>query len=170
MQTPLDGWWQIDETNTLHSSELQRLLRLWESRCDAGNLPRRSDFSAEELMGFGGRVVLLDIEPAPFRLRFRLLGTHVTSAVGRDATGSYLDDVYDPAYWTHLRRHFRRIIDDLRPLRTHGSMAHSLKPHVDAESIDMPLAGPDGMVDMILQGFDFRALTRVSGSPISRRR
>lgn len=106
-------------------------------------------------MGFGGRVVLLDIEPDPFRLRFRLLGTHVTLAVGRDATGSYLDNVYDPLYWDHLSLHFRRIIDERRPIRTHGSMAHSLKPHVEAESIDMPLGGPDGGIDMILQGFDF---------------
>lgn len=34
-------------------------------------------------------------------------------------------------------------------------MAHSLKPFVAAESIDMPLAGSDGGVEMILQGFDF---------------
>ena len=103
MPTPLDGWWQIDHSNTLQSSELRRLLLLWESRCDGQRVPTRDDFSAEELMGFGGRVVLLDVEPDPFRLRFRLLGTHVTAAVGRDATGSYLDEVYDPVYWERLR-------------------------------------------------------------------
>jgi len=155
MPTPLDGWWQIDETNSLRSAELQRLLRLWQTRGDATGVPQRGDFSAEELMGFGGRVVLIDIERDPFRLRFRLLGTHVTMAVGRDSTGSYLDEVYDPVYWERLRQHFLRVIEDRRPLRMFGNMAHSMKPNVAAESIDMPLAGPDGTVEMILQGFDF---------------
>jgi hypothetical protein len=155
MQTPLDGWWQVDETNSLRSTELQRLLQLWEDRRDGAPVPQREAFSAEEFMSFGGRVVLIDVEPDPFRLRFRLLGTHVTIAVGRDATGRYLEDVYEPLYLGHLRRHFRRVIDEGRPLRTHGTMAHSLRPFVTAESIDMPLAGPDGTVTMILQGFDF---------------
>ena len=155
MPTPLDGWWQIDETNTLRSPELQRLLALWESRRDGDDVPRRSDLSAEELMGFGGRVVLLDVEPTPFRLRFRLLGTRVTTAVGRDETGNYLDEVYEPVYWERLRQHFVRVIGERRPLRMFGNMAHSLRPYVAAESIDMPLAGKDGGVEMILQGFDF---------------
>lgn len=155
MPTPLDGWWQIDQSNTLRSSELRRLLQLWESRRNGATVPSRDDFSAEELMGFGGRVVLIDVEPSPFRLRFRLLGTHVTMAVGRDSTGCYLDEVYDSVYWDRLRRHFLQLIEDRRPLRMFGNMAHSLKPFVAAESIDMPLAGSDSGVEMILQGFDF---------------
>ncbi|WP_281684587.1 PAS domain-containing protein [Thalassobaculum salexigens] len=155
MQIPLDGWWQIDESNALRSGELRRLLAMWVRRRVGTGVPAREAFTAEEFMSFGGRVVLLDVEPDPFRLRFRLLGTRVTLAVGRDATGSYLDEVYEPVYWNRLRQHFRRVIDERRPLRMFGNMAHSRKPHVAAESIDMPLAGPDGSVAMILQGFDF---------------
>ncbi|WPZ32503.1 PAS domain-containing protein [Thalassobaculum sp. OXR-137] len=155
MPTPIDGWWQVDHTNTLQSPELQRLLQLWESRGGALGVPKRDDFSAEELMGFGGRVVLLDVEPAPFRLRFRLLGVHVTEAVGRDATGRYLDEVYDTIYWARLCQHFQQVVDGRRPLRMFGHMAHSHKPYVAAESIDMPLIGVEGTVAMILQGFNF---------------
>ena len=48
-----------------------------------------------------------------------------------------------------------QIIVARRPLRMFGNMAHSHKPYVSAESIDMPLAGAGGAVDMILQGFNF---------------
>ena len=157
MPIPIDGWWQVDRTNALQSPDLQRLLALWEERRVSGRVPLREAFDAEELMGFGGRIVLIDVEPDPFRLRFRLLGTLVTRAVGRDATGRYLDEVYDPVYWGRLKDHFRQLIAGGVALRMHGTMAHSDKPYVSVEAIDMPLAGPDGDVAMILQGFDFRS-------------
>jgi len=151
----LNDWWQVDEGNDLQSPILRRLLALWEARWEGDRLPPREAFPAEELMQLGGRVVLLEVENDPFRLRFRLLGTHVTRIVDRDMTGHFLDEVYEPVYWGRLETHFRRVIDERRALRMHGTMAHSRKPHVPAESIDMPLAGPDGAVAMILQGFDF---------------
>jgi len=145
----------VDPSNNLVSPALRRLLTLWEEGCARDGLPTRDDFPAEKLMTLGGRVVLIDVEPDPFRLRYRLIGTEVTRVLGRDSTGRYFDEIYAPEFYRHQADHFSRVVRDRVALRTHGNMAHSHKPYVAVEAIDLPLADGSGAVTMILRGLEF---------------
>jgi len=152
---PYVDWWHADPTNALVSEPLERLLVLWESKRRGGALPSRSDFTVEEFLGFGGRVALIDVEREPLRFRYRLVGTRIVEALGRDSTGRYFDELYAPDYYRHIEAHFSGIIEERAPLRTTGNMAHIYKPYVAVEGINIPLASDGGTVDMFIRALDF---------------
>lgn len=152
---PGPDWWRVDPTNDLRSETLRRLLALWEGRSREDSPPTRADFPAEDLMPLGGRVVLIDIEREPFRLKYRLIGTKITQVLGRDSTGRYLDEIYGADYYSRQSEHFRKVVTERVAIRTYGNMAHSEKPYVPAEAIDLPLVNEAGEVVMILRGLDF---------------
>jgi hypothetical protein len=147
---------EIDPSQGLRSPELMNLFQLWRSRHRGDALPRRGDFAAEEFMKFSGRVALIDVEHERFRLRFRLVGTLITNILERDSTGRYLDELYDPVYYARVADYFRTIVDERRALRTIGDMAQTRRRHVQAEVIDLPLAGDGDRVDVILRGVDLQ--------------
>ncbi|MDF1791828.1 MAG: PAS domain-containing protein [Thalassobaculaceae bacterium] len=148
-------WLLTDPSNDLQFERLRDLFSLWTARCHGDRLPTRGDFSSEELMSFAGRVVLIDVERAPFRLKWRLIGAYITEVVGRDSTGRYLDEVHLSEHYDLLSLHFQRVIDERIPLRMYGKLVYADKPQLLAESIDMPLQDDDGVVTMILRGLDF---------------
>lgn len=154
-QELLLNWWRVDATNAFESEILRRLLSLWQSKRRGERLPSRADFQPEEFFEFGGRIALIDVENDPRRYRYRLIGTRITDALGRDSTGRYLDELYAADYFEHMAPYFERIVTERVPRRTFGSMAHSHKPHVPVEGIDLPLASDGVTVDMIVRALDF---------------
>jgi len=149
------GWWQVDRSNALESEPLNRLVGLWRDKYDGEHLPSRRDFDSETLLSFGGRIALIEVEANPRRYRYRLVGTQITGAVGRDSTGRYFDDLYDSEYYRRMAEHFEEIIETKKAIRTVGNMAHSEKPYISVEGIDMPLADDGKTVDMILRALEF---------------
>src|SRR3546814_18274569 len=59
--------------------------------------PRRADIDPVEIPRLMPYVLIADIEHAPFRVRFRLVGTKVVEATGFEFTGKYLDEITLPA-------------------------------------------------------------------------
>ena len=149
------GWWQVDRTNGLESEALKRLVDLWRDRHDGGRLSSRQDFDSETLLSLGGRIALIEVESNPRRYRYRLVGTQITTAVGRDSPGRYFDTLYGDEYYRRMAAHFEEIILSKTAIRTVGNMAHSEKPYISVEGIDMPLADDGETVDMILRALEF---------------
>ena len=54
-----------------------------------------------------------------------------------------------------MAAHFEEIILSKTAIRTVGNMAHSEKPYISVEGIDMPLADDGETVDMILRALEF---------------
>lgn len=152
---PDANWWRTDATNALRSSHLARLFAFWKDRHQGDEIPSRADFKSEELLRFGGRIALIDVEHDPLRFRYRLVGTRITDALGRDSTGRYFDQLYDDEYYNRLETHFREIVTNRTAVRSFGTMAHSRKPFVSVEAIDLPLAERGRPVGMILRGVEF---------------
>lgn len=76
--------------------------RYWNGKRREGRLPGRADIDPSELRTLLPNIVLLDIEPEPFRARIRLVGTKIVQFRG-DNTGKYLDQIesMDPARRAH---------------------------------------------------------------------
>ena len=106
-------------------------------------------------MAYGGRIALVEVEHDPLRYRYRLIGSLITGALGRDSTGRYFDELYTDNYLHRMEAHFGTVVGDRVALRSYGTMAHSYKPHVAVEGIDMPLATDGQTVDMIVRALDF---------------
>lgn len=55
--------------------------------------PRRTEIDPAAIKGILPFILLGDIEPDPFRVRFRLIGTGVADFSRQDFTGQYLDEL-----------------------------------------------------------------------------
>ena len=75
--------------------EFTELLRYWESRRHGDRLPARADIEPLELRGLLPHLLLLEVERAGDRLRFRfrVAGTAFTTLIGRDVTGLHIDEL-----------------------------------------------------------------------------
>jgi len=77
----------------LHA-RLDALYRYWLALPRAaGPLPARADFDPFAVPEAVGSIWMLDVQREPFRLRYRLQGTRIVEAVGRDETGRWLDEL-----------------------------------------------------------------------------
>src|SRR3954465_869126 len=72
--------------------------RYWETQRGERAMPSRSDLHPEDMIGHLSNVFLIDVEEAPRRFRFRLIGTAVVDSYGKDLTGKYTDEVAPDSY------------------------------------------------------------------------
>ena len=127
------------------------LHRYWLERRGDRAMPQRADIDPIHTafrphLGF---VVLTDVVE-PLRFRFRLIGSTLTTVVGRDSTGRYLDEVYSPADYEYMIVAYRWVVAHQAPLRITGNLRHENRSWIDMESVDLPLSSDGRAVDMIM--------------------
>jgi hypothetical protein len=134
-------------------SDIARVHRYWLSIHPAVGLPGRQHVDVLAIpRNLLPRIWLLDIQPEPFRLRYRLVGTEIVRAIGREVTGQWLDDAHphlesDPTY---LAR-YRGVVATRAPSWRRGLAR--LWTHQDfreIENILLPLARDGVGVDMLM--------------------
>lgn len=103
----------LGEVNSAIVAEFDRY---WNARCKNGRLPARSDIEPVELKTILPSMILLDVEPKPFRVRIRLVGTRVVQFRG-DNTGRYLDQIetVEPARLKDYIDEMRTVVERGRP-------------------------------------------------------
>jgi hypothetical protein len=84
------------------------------------------------------------------RLRWRLIGTHLTAAVARDSTGKFFDELYLENDLAALSAPFEWVIENLKPLRGTGTSGFAGKDWMNFESVLFPLSSDGKSVDMVL--------------------
>ncbi len=85
----MSHWFEIARTR---SAMIHELHRYWNSKRGARPMPARGDIDPSEIKHLLPNILIVDLEGEPLRVRFRLLGTKVVAASGRDFTGGYLDE------------------------------------------------------------------------------
>ena len=79
----------------------------WTAARPAGGLPNRRDFDPAAVKALLPHLIIVDVEPDPFRIRYRLVGTRVVDFTGFEFTGRYLDEFIPSEvsqYWTECYR------------------------------------------------------------------
>ena len=71
---------------------LRRLLAYWLGKRGPRRAPARADIDPLEIASLLPHVMLIDVEHAPLRFRYSLVGTEVVRNLGADMTGRYLDE------------------------------------------------------------------------------
>jgi hypothetical protein len=69
------------------------ILRYWLSKRTKKQIPPRSRIEPAEIARLLPNIMLIDVEYAPLRFRFRLVGTQLVSVYGGEYTGRYLDEL-----------------------------------------------------------------------------
>ncbi len=91
------------------------MLKYWESKVRDGRMPKPSDIDPVEIPKLLASVVICELEDAPFRVRFRLVGTLQVHVAGSEMTGRYVDEMnWDEAPFVH--RIFKRARDTAAPV------------------------------------------------------
>ena len=132
--------------------KLQRLLRYWRSIHPPGGLPGRQHLDPMAIVDLLPGLWLLDVQRAPFRLRYRLVGTRIVESIGREVTGEWLDEAH-PHVATEVDffARYRRVVETGVPNRRRG--AAKLWAHADYREVEnaiFPLASDGRSVDMLM--------------------
>jgi len=79
------------------SRKARRLAAYWQQLINNGRLPMRHDIDPGRIRDLLANVMILELHgdprDQPMRLRYRLVGTAISAAMGQDATGKWLEDV-----------------------------------------------------------------------------
>ena len=139
----------------IRSPILKAIHGYWQSKLDGRPMPPRDALDPLELGRLLPYVALADVEHDPLRLRWRLLGTHITRALGRDSTGRYFDEIYPGTLYEDVMTVYRRVLEHRRPVRHFGQPTFFNRAFASYESVHLPLSGDGAVIDMILVGFVF---------------
>ena len=132
------------------------LLTHWQAHCGPEGLPSRSAFDPLALRSYLGYLLVADVEPPAGkgkqrRFRYRLIGTDLAEISGRDMSGRYFDDIYDPVALKEMQHCFGWVIDNRRPARIYGTLRHAGRPFVSFDGIFMPVStGHADIADQVI--------------------
>lgn len=155
--TPFDRRFQptSDVTLDFRSEKLRQLHAYWDSKRAGRAMPQRADIEPTEIPLLLPHIGLVDVESAPPRMYFRLIGTHITHALGRDNTNKYFDEAYQEPLLGDVTRVYRMVVDLSVPVRHFGKAQFSDKQYREYESVHLPLSQNGAAVSMILVGQEY---------------
>ncbi len=89
------------------------------------------------------------------RLRWRLIGTHITAAVNRDATGQYFDEYYAGDVFPAISGPFKWVVENGQPLRWSGTSGFAGMDWQSFECVLFPLSRGGETVEMIMGAVNY---------------
>lgn len=116
-----------------------------------GRLPGRQHFDPCDIPKLLAGIWLIDVQRVPLRLRYRLIGTDIVKALGREMTGEWLDDAHP-----HIKHHpsfltiYHHIVFDAAVYWMRGQpVLKHLEKFSSLENVRVPLATDGRTVDMV---------------------
>lgn len=137
---------------TLKSSYLRQLYVYWDEKRGSRAMPARTDIDPVEMATFLPHIVLLDVESAPRRYRYRLVGTAVAEAFGEEITGLYQDATDMGALGTQATATLDRVVEAATPGYLIGDFTKVCGRRLKIERLSLPLSRDGQAVNMILNG------------------
>jgi hypothetical protein len=141
-QLETDGW----------SPRIRALYDYWRAiQPSPGRLPGRRHFDPMAVPKLLPNIWLLDVLSDPLRFRYRLVGTYMVTAFGRDVTGLWFHEIYPqfgPGHPTY--EDYKRLATERAVLWRRGRpiFALHIERCVALERIVLPLADDGATVDM----------------------
>lgn len=109
MPTTRPGFWPFLRTDQARMRATRQLFEYWHSAQAGGRALRRAEIDPTAIKSILPFIILGDIEAAPFRVHFRLVGTSVVEFSRMDFSGRYLDELSytarDSVDWADCYRH-----------------------------------------------------------------
>lgn len=138
----------------IEEPELKKLYYYWDSLRDGQATPLRSDLDPLSVgASLLPQIALFDVEHDPDRIKLRLVGTSIVNWMGKDATGTYLDDSeYYPIAEQQLGI-FLNTARTLRPNYIRSYIPDSNKEYLHYARILMPLVDETGLCVMLFGGY-----------------
>jgi hypothetical protein len=136
----------------------RELLACWNAKRGSRALPLRKEVDPVELQRHLGSLNLIECLPDFSDFRYRLIGTNIVQAYGRDSTGKTVRQLYadtDAEYCDFLLRAYHDVATRTIIGRIRGTLRPVNKNFRTADSLLLPLDGGDGTVRWILNSVLF---------------
>ena len=140
------------EADVTDSPAHAALLDWWQRRRAGRPAPPRSALDPVELRAHMGSLVLIECLPDLLDFRYRLIGTHVTEAYGRDSTGSTVAELYadDAVYRDFLLGVYRAVATRAVSARGSGDLRVVGRDYRRFDTYLLPLARDDGSIGWLI--------------------
>ncbi|MEQ8349237.1 MAG: PAS domain-containing protein [Sneathiellaceae bacterium] len=137
-----DGFPESESLCTIHD--------FWLGKCRGSHLPARQDLPPSSLRPWIGHVSLVDVAHDPRRFRWRLIGSRISEALGRDGTGQWFEQLYEGRMLADYVRFYSAAVERRRPVFYRGDLEFLGKEHIRFRSVHLPMADGDAPVSMLL--------------------
>lgn len=142
------------DSEQITSRMVREFAAYWQGKCGAGIAPKRSAIDPLEIRHLLPYLVIVALETAPFRVRYRLVGTRVVESHGADFTNRYLDEC-GFLIERELTECYRRVAAENAPVHLYFEWMREDWPHdrgrVGAsESGFYPLTSDGTTIDMAI--------------------
>lgn len=139
----------------LTDPRFQRFYEYWRSKHRGDRLPGRQDIDPLEIPDLLPHVSMVDVvgEGASMRFRFRLVGTANVRFAGREFTGAFIEDVFEPADAARVHAAYRAIVETREPHSWLTSAAVRGNRPLRYSRLMVPLATDGETVDILMGVF-----------------
>jgi hypothetical protein len=134
---------------------LVAIYRYWDGKRHGRALPARAEIDPTEITAVLPHLFMVDVERAPLRFRFRLIGTNIVQSVGRDFTGRTVSaENYSKGVLAEVLQIFTAVVETRRPVGWKGHIFYAAgREWLPTEEILLPLGKDESCIDIILGGF-----------------
>lgn len=129
----------------------------WKQARNGREFPKKEDLVP---IGFPKEVLahllLQEIEHEPaLRCKWRLIGTHITSVLDRDATRKYWDEIYSDRVLARQFESTNWVLEHRAPLRTVVTSPFEDQYFLTSKNLDLPVPSDGTVIDMIIIVADY---------------
>jgi len=138
----------------------------WDQKRGTRAVPARADINPAEMKKHIRAIVLVEALPDFADFRYRMIGTDVTDHMLGDATGKTVREAfvrYGQAAADGAVAGYAHVARNHVAMRLYGSCAWLLHPHLDFDSIHLPLSDDGVKVNMILSAVSFEPAAALKG-------
>jgi hypothetical protein len=164
MRRPLDPYVKEDPSPAdFHDERLARLLAYWVSRCSPSELPPVAAIDPLELKFLLGWLMIMEPVEGGADYRYRLYGSYVADAFGRDLTGQRIGQSF-PDISRFVISIYQQLLRNRRPILTRHTPP-SLIPVDRWERLCLPFVDAEGTITRIVVGTIAHGVKRIEREP-----
>jgi hypothetical protein len=139
-------------------------LAYWRAKRSGRTMPSRRDIDPSEIPKLLPHLQLIDV--VHDRFRYRLIGTALVDAYGRNYTGQFVDELFDKSRSEFISKIYSSVVETRRPGFLRSGYVTTKGVKLVANRLYLPLSEDDRELNMILGAatFEFDTLGSVAGA------
>jgi hypothetical protein len=136
---------------------LARVLAYWTDKRHGRTMPRRRDIDPIDLRELLPHIQLIDVvnSGARARYRYRLVGTSLVTAFGKEYTGKYLDELFTGERLRMAETVFGKVREERQPVFLRNRYSTTKDVEMVANRLYLPLSEDDRDVNVIMGTLTF---------------
>ena len=135
-------------------------LAYWERKRGLRAMPSRAEIEPSEMIRLLPNLQLIDVAEGGSRFRYRLVGTAIVAAFGREYTGKWLDELFPTERSKFAEEVYRLACSERLPVFARSTYVTATERELIANRMCMPLSVDGAAVTMIMGALTFESSMR----------